>query len=60
MSARMQQVSLLTHTVASTPPAVGAAVPAVPNLSDTCDPEPFNGILNQCPGFVLQCRLVFS
>lgn len=28
--------------------------------SYACDPEPFDGNLDRCRGFLLQCRLVFS
>lgn len=49
--------------VVVTPPAVGVTATGaslVPRESYTCDPDPFNGDLVKCQGFLLQCRLVFS
>lgn len=41
-------------------PADAAATPAPPAESYACDPEPFDGNLDRCRGFVMQCELVFS
>lgn len=30
------------------------------SISYACDPEPFQGDLDKCRGFLLQCRLIFS
>lgn len=37
----------------------GSQTNAGPELY-ACDPEPYDGDLNKCRGFLLQCRLVFS
>lgn len=43
-------------------PSGAAAAGTSPSHGDShaCDPEPFNGDLDKCRGFLLQCRLIFS
>lgn len=44
-------------------PSLGAAgdqETSVPASSYACDPDPYDGDLGKCRGFILQCRLVFS
>lgn len=49
-----QHMARLASSGSPSPPAVG------PRDSYACDPELFNGDLDKCRGFLLQCRLVFS
>lgn len=53
-----------TAGVAVSPPlpasAAAAVAPTSPSDAYMCDPEPFDGDIDKCRGFLLQCRLVFS
>lgn len=37
----------------------GCSLGSAPRKSYACNPEPFEGDLDKCRGFLLQCRLVF-
>lgn len=54
-------VQQLKHVPCSEP-ASNSRVGGAAGFSDsyTCDPEPYDGDLSKCRGFVLQCQLVFS
>lgn len=58
-----QHMARLASSGSPCPPAAGPAATgtsAGPRDSYACDPELFNGDLDKCRGFLLQCRLVFS
>lgn len=56
--ARPGDMASVTVTLCRRSAAPG--VSSVPRESYVCDPEPFDGDLAKCQGFLIQCRLVFS
>lgn len=55
----VRQMSSLSASGDATASASATATAAAGG-SYACDPEPFDGDLNRCRGFLLQCRLVFA
>lgn len=50
----------MQRLVAIPVPCDAAAAPSPPAESYACDPESFDGDLDRCRGFIMQCELVFS
>lgn len=59
VGALVQQMSHLASSGATAGSGEGGAA-APSGSSHACDPEPFDGDLSKCRGFLLQCRLVFA